>query len=178
MKQHKLIRKFNARAIVWLQDLQDFTFEELSINPGSGAWSMSELYDHIMKVARTYQIPNFHQSMTTNAKRKKRKNLVGVAVFDLGIRKQVKIKMEEFPAGLVADFTPVTRPKEELLADFSSFIKEVSDLEKYLMESTKHDIHYHPMFGDIKARDWFSLIEIHMSHHEVQRQRIATAIRN
>jgi hypothetical protein len=47
--------------------------EDILINPFEGSWSISELYDHIMKVARTYQIPNFKKSVTTEVERKKRK---------------------------------------------------------------------------------------------------------
>lgn len=172
MRISKALEKFNKMSTVWLSDLESLSEEELSINPSEGSWSLAELYDHIMRVARTYQIPNLQKSITTSAVRKKRKKVVGFAVFNLGVRRQVKIQMENFPAPLVEKFTPEKRSKAELIEDFQSFIEEVNKLESVLMKSTKYHKQYHPMFGDITTVEWFSLIGIHMVHHDVQRARI------
>lgn len=176
MNKSKAIRKFNKRADNWLTDLEFLSEEELANNPAEDSWSLAELYDHVMRVARTYQIPNFRKSITPEAIRKKRKNKIGIAIFNLGIRKQVKIKMQNFPAPIVEDFTPVKRSKKELIEDFKTFTREVNDLKETLMNTSKSDKNYHPMFGDINATEWFSLIEIHMAHHEVQRARISKSV--
>lgn len=172
MKKSKLLNKFNIRARQWLTDLQNYSDAQIAASPTPDSWSLAELYDHIMRVARTYQMPNFHKSMGPDAKLKKKKNLVGLAVFNFGIRKQVKIRMEDFPAVLVENFTPQKRSKEDLIADFEEFIQEVNELHDPLTGSKSAQRHYHPMFGNISTKEWFSLIEIHMSHHEVQRKRI------
>ncbi len=171
-KTEKVLYKFNKRANDWLADLQALKEEKIQRRPTEKSWSIAELYDHVMRVARTYQIPHFHKSLSDNAERKKRKNKYGIALFNLGIRKKVKIKMEEFPAPLVADFTPQKRKKADLENDFITFIKEVNDLEEILKNSTKQHKQYHPMFGDLTAREWFSLIELHIWHHEKQKDGI------
>ena len=172
----RVLNKFNRRAEEWLSDLQALSEEEMSRRPATDSWSMGELYDHIMKVARTYQIPNFKISLTNESVQRKRKNKIGFAIFNLGIRKQVKIRMEDFPAPLVQDFTPAQQSKEALLSDFKDFIEEVNVLHSELPADPKTSRHYHPMFGDIHTGEWFSLIEIHMAHHEVQRRRIRKMI--
>ncbi len=178
MNKSKAIRKFNDRANRWLIDLEKFEENELAKNPAEDSWSLAELYDHVMRVARTYQIPNFRKSLTPETIRKKRKNKIGIAIFNLGIRKQVKIKMQKFPTPLVENFTPEKRDKAELLSDFRSFIEEVNALKAVLMETSKNDKNYHPMFGDINAKEWFTLIEIHMAHHEIQRTRLIKGLDN
>ena len=172
MNSTRILNKFNRRAQEWLLDLTALSEQKISRKPAVDSWSVGELYDHIMRVARTYQIPNFKKSLTDESVQRKRKNTIGFAIFNLGIRKQVKIRMEDFPAPLVQDFTPVQRPKEELLNDFNDFIEEVNALHTELSSAPKTARHYHPMFGDIHSGEWFSLIEIHMAHHEVQRRRI------
>ncbi len=125
-----------------------------------------------MRVARSYQIPNLKISVTDLAKRNKRKNKYGLAVFDLGYRKNIHMKMEDFPKQLVTDFTPRKQNKAELVNDFIAFIKEVNELEEILNRSNKGNKHYHPMFGDINTKDWFALIELHIWQHDKQKQKI------
>lgn len=146
--------------------------ELIHLKPSENNWSYSEVYDHVMRVGRSYQIPNLKTSVSESAQRKKRKNKYGIAVFNLGIRKNIKMKMEEFPAPLVENFTPVKRSKNELVQDFTSFIQEVNDLEDLLDKSSKDNKHYHPMFGDISTKEWFALIELHIWQHDKQKKKI------
>ena len=164
------------KADEWLADLRLLDETVIQIKPDEKSWSLAELYDHVMRVARTYQIPNMERSMTEAAKKKKRKNKYGIAIFNLGLRKDVKIKMEKFPKPLVDNFTPVKRNKSDLLNDFISFIEEVNGLKDILDKSSRKNKHYHPMFGDLNTKEWFSLIELHLWHHDKQRRSIKTAL--
>ena len=172
MNTKKIISRFNRKANEWLVDLKMMEEEAIQIKPTEKSWSISEVYDHVMRVGRSYQIPNFKKSVTECAKRKKRKNKYGIAIFNLGFRKSVHMKMEEFPKPLVEAFTPVKRDKNYLISDFLTFIKEVNDLQEILEKSTKENKHYHPMFGDINTKEWFSLIELHIWQHDKQREKI------
>lgn len=178
MNTTKLLALFNKEIKIWLKDLEDLDEVQLFINPSEKSWSLAEVYDHIMRVTRTYQIPNLQKSMTSEAARKKRKNKYGLAVFNLGLRKNIKMKMETFPQPLVSDFTPQKRQKSDLLQDFKLFIKEVNDLEPLLHQSTKLNKQYHPMFGDINTKEWFALIELHIWQHKKQKKRILEFLRN
>jgi len=172
MQTKKLLNIFNKKMEIWLNDLEAMEEDQMMIKPSENSWSMAELYDHVMRVGRTYQIPNLKQSITPAAKTKKRKNLTGVAIFNLGVRKNIKMRMENFPAPLVKNFTPVKRSKSELIIDFKLFIQEVNDLEENLNNSTKKNKQYHPMFGDITTKEWFALIELHIWQHDKQKKGI------
>ena len=172
MNTTKLLALFNKEIKVWLTDLESMDEALLFVNPNESSWSLAEVYDHIMRVAREYQIPNMKKSLTANAERKKGKNKYGIAVFNLGIRKDIKMKMESFPQPLVTAFTPQKRRKEDLLQDFRVFIEEINDLVPLLLQSTKKDKQYHPMFGDINTKEWFALIELHIWQHKKQKKSI------
>lgn len=172
MRTKALLDIFNKKINEWLVDLERMDENKIFINPSEKSWSMAEVYDHVMKVARTYQIPNLRKSTTAAAKRKKRKNLTGLAIFNLGIRKNVRMRMESFPQPLVAAFTPEKRSKTDLIKDFNLFILEVNDLEEILNKSTKKNKNYHPMFGDISTKEWFALIELHIWQHDKQKKGI------
>lgn len=172
MNSKKLLEQFNSKANEWLIDLRMMDDEVLQIKPNEKTWSLAEVYDHVMRVARSYQIPNLKKSVSKSAERRKSKNKYGVAIFDLGYRKSVHMKMEEFPQPLVEAFTPIKRSKKELVQDFLSFIHEVNDLKETLENSDKESKQYHPMFGDINTKEWFTLIELHIWQHDKQREKI------
>jgi len=178
MKKLKTIEKFNKRANQWLLELEKMDAEELVVNPVSNSWSFAEVYDHIIRVARTFQIPNFKKSATALAERKKRKNKIGFAVFNLGIRKHKKLKIQNFPDAFTKNFTPKNQDKTELITDFKQFIEEVNDLQEILKNSSKKNKQYHPMFGNINTQEWFSLIELHMWHHDFQKNKINEYLRS
>ena len=168
MNATKALKQFNAIANAWLEDLESVNADNIQLRPAENSWSFAEVYDHAMKVTRTYQIPNMKKCGTESAKRKKRKSLVGIETFDVGYKKNVHMKMESFPEWLIELFTPVQRTKEDLVIDFKNFIKEVNDLEEIIEGSSSKDKHYHPLFGDINTKEWFSLIEKHMWQHNKQ----------
>ena len=172
----KKVTLFNKRAAVWLYDLEQYTNQQIQIRPSKNSWSLSELYDHIIKVALTAQIPHYKKSLTKERKLGTPKNILGYVLFNIGYLPKTKIVMEKFPKELVVKFTPERKNKEELIIDFRVFIKEVNDLKSTLLTTNSKDRHYHPKFGTINAVDWFSLLEIHLRHHERQKKRIIEAL--
>ena len=173
----KAIERFDKLSNDWLVDLKMLDPDVLQINPDSNTWSLAEVYDHCMKVARTYQIPNLRKSLTEAATRKRGKNLTGVVIFDFEYRRNVHMKMEEFPNRFVKLFSPVKRVKEDLVEDFTLFIHEVKSLEDLVLQSRNSDKQYHPMFGDISAREWYYLIEFHLWQHNKQKEKIKNYLR-
>ena len=71
MDAKKMLNLFNRKANEWLVDLRMMDEEIIQIKPTEKSWSISEVYDHVMRVARSYQIPNLKESITESAKRKK-----------------------------------------------------------------------------------------------------------
>ena len=86
MNTNNLLDRFNNKANEWLEDLRMLEEEVIHMRPTEKTWAMSEVYDHVMRVARSYQIPNMKKSVTEHAKRKKRKNKYGITIFNIGYR--------------------------------------------------------------------------------------------
>lgn len=156
----------------WLFDLKNYDEDLLYSKPSEKHWCLAELYDHIMRVAKSYQIPNFHKCIKNDIKEGDSKNMKGYLIFDLNVLPYRKIKMESFPTDIVTNFTPENRDRKELIEDFEKFIQEVKKEAELLNNYDKSIRHFHPFFGMINAKEWFSLIEIHMRHHEVQKKRL------
>ncbi|MEO1049288.1 MAG: DinB family protein [Bacteroidota bacterium] len=160
----------------WLKALEGYDAEHLKHKPAPDQWSLAELYDHLMRVANTYQIPHFLNCANNGTKRLSGKNYKGMVIFDVDYLPGKKMRMENFPPDIVRDFTPVVKEKNILLKEFEGFIRMVqNDLQTKLMNADTNLKEYHPLFGWINAVEWFSLIEIHIRHHLPQRTRLEQA---
>ncbi|AXT51056.1 hypothetical protein D1818_09540 [Aquimarina sp. BL5] len=163
---------FKKRSEKWYQDLQNYSQESLYHKPSSDQWTLAELYDHIMRVAKTYQLPNFHKCIDNDTRNGKPKNSAAYLIFNLNITPSRNIKMESFPSKIVADFTPEILDRDILENNFKEFIAETISKESLVKKCDTKIKHSHPFFGMINAIEWFSLIEIHMRHHERQKKRL------
>ena len=83
MNKLKTFDYFNKVANTWLEDLEAKNEEDILINPFEGSWSISELYDHIMKVARTYQIQGESTAPNTTLAQIEFSNETDFGVFEI-----------------------------------------------------------------------------------------------
>jgi len=172
MFKRDIVAAFEKVSDQWIADFKAYSEERLYHKPSENEWSLAELYDHVMRVARTYQIPNFYKCVHQTPESGPPKNAKGYLIFNLNILPYRKIRMQSFPQNIVTDFTPKIRKRMELLADFENFRKEVIQLNEELKTVDGTTKHRHPFFGVINARDWFALIAIHMRHHHPQKKRL------
>ncbi|WP_299189290.1 hypothetical protein [uncultured Aquimarina sp.] len=163
---------FKRRSEKWYTDLQNYNQDELYHKPAPNQWCLAELFDHIIRVATTYQLPNFQKCIENSIKKGKPKNSAAYLIFNLNIIPSRTIKMESFPTKIVSDFTPEILKRETLENKFKEFITEALSQEPLIKHFDKKIKHSHPFFGMINAAEWFSLIEIHMRHHERQKKRL------
>ncbi|WP_298541337.1 hypothetical protein [uncultured Aquimarina sp.] len=166
------VSTFKKRSEKWYLDLKNYNQESLYYKPSSDQWSLAELYDHIMRVAKTYQLPNFHKCIKNDIKNGKPKNGAAYLIFNLNIIPSRNIKMESFPSKIVVDFTPEILERDRLENNFKEFITETVSMGDLIKNCDTKIKHNHPFFGMINAIEWFSLIEIHMRHHERQKKRL------
>ena len=61
MYTKKIVSRFNKKANEWLVDLRLLDKEVIQIKPTEKSWSLAEVYDHVMRVSRSYQIPNLKE---------------------------------------------------------------------------------------------------------------------
>lgn len=172
MFKRNVTEAFKRISSQWLENLNAFDDNILYTKPTENEWCMAELYDHIMRVARTYQIPNFYNCINNTPKLGAKKNIKGYIIFDLNFLPKRKIKIASFPNTIITDFTPQIRERKELTEDFKNFINEGIAISGILKKSNTTTKNHHPFFGMISAREWFSLMEIHMRHHQPQKKRL------
>lgn len=170
--RQKHIKRFETKAQEWLNFIEDLDEEMILKNPQPKSWSLSELYDHVIKVATTYQIPHALKATGKEREMRKGQNSFAFLLFDLNVLPRLNIRMENFPPDLVEKFTPEKQSKSGVITNFKEFVQLVGQTASQLKNATKDDKTYHPMFGTITAKKWFRLVEIHLRHHDKQRFRI------
>ncbi|NAS29510.1 hypothetical protein GTQ40_00860 [Flavobacteriaceae bacterium R38] len=166
------LKAFEKIAETWVTDLKNYTEDQLYIKPSEDHWNLAELYDHIMRVARTYQMPNFQKCLDNTGSEGPAKNIKAYLIFDLNFLPRRKIRIASFPKEIILNFTPEKRAKQELIEDFNTFIAETRQYASFLDNYNSKAKNFHPFFGMIDAKDWFSLVEIHMRHHQPQKKRL------
>jgi hypothetical protein len=158
----------------FLEQYHDLPFMAISTNE---PWTLSQLYDHLMKVAETYQLYYFHRCYHSTPLRLRLKNPLGILVLDFNVLPKTKIKLEHFPLSIRGNFIPENASRKVIISRFERFMELVNRLEGKFMEASAEKKSYHPMFGWLNAVEWFSLIEIHFRHHLRQKNRIESAFR-
>lgn len=176
MLKRDIVAAFDKLALQWQQDLIQYDKELLYAKPETGGWCLAELYDHVMRVTRHYQLPNYHKCLNAEGKQGVSKNIKGFAVFNLNVLPKVKIRMESFPDKQINDFTPELRERQDLTKDFAFFIEEVKKEAIHLKGANLSELNYHPFFGKLNAREWFALVEIHMRHHQPQKRKLENLV--
>jgi len=172
MFKRDILTAFEKLANTWLTDLKGYNEALLYAKPSKHEWSLAELYDHIMKVAWTYQMPNMYKCLHKRPVEGKPKNSKGYLVFNLNIVPYRKIPISSFPQDLQDNFAPEIKKRDELISEFEDFIKDIITINDLLKTADLSIKSYHPFFGTINAREWYSLVEIHMRHHRRQKQHL------
>lgn len=172
MFKRNIVKAFKNTASNWLSSLKGYNTEQLYAKPSESEWCLAELYHHIMKVAWTYQMPNFYKCLHKRPVKGKPKNAKGYLVFNLNIIPYRKIKMSSFPSEIEIGFTPEIKKREELISEFEDFIKDIITISDLLKTADLSVKNYHAFFGVINAQEWFSLVEIHMRHHSRQKKKL------
>lgn len=156
----------------WLKFLEAQNGDLLIYKSDNIEWSISELYDHLLKVANTYQLYHFRRCLQAPLLKKGGKNLLGTIIFDWHYLPFFKLQFETFPSSIRGNFAPENKPKELILEEFHEFIRAVKNMKPLLEKSKPDNKQHHPMFGWLNAAEWFYLIEIHFRHHERQKKKL------
>lgn len=167
----KEFHKFELLAQFYLNELNNYTYEQFIKKPSETEWSLGELYNHIidtgckqLEAARQCQ----HQPKDTT----KKKNIVGKFVFTCKMIPPVKTKAPKDLAKIV--FQPSS--KEEVRQRMLLFIEKMRESETFVktiptLQKTKH-----PYFGFLDALEWYQHVELHFRHHLRQKKRIETVV--
>ncbi|MCF6406866.1 DinB family protein [Chitinophaga filiformis] len=162
-----LLHQFNQTIQQWIDQLDSYSIEMLRQRPQADAWSLGQVYVHIIEDTGFYveQIKAALAAKNSNAER--------------SMRTQARIMFEknDFPdLALENPFNDINmqqpQRKEELLHALIRIKDEVNSVFDKIDPSTANGKTEHPGFAFFNAFEWLQFGEMHMRHHLRQKKRI------
>ncbi len=171
MDIHKVLPQFNATIDKWMAHLDDYTLTMLCQKPQPAAWSLGQVYLHIIadtwyfigeiKTALLLKNVNHEQEMHPDAK----------AIF----------AQQGFPDSLFSNpsndpDSPQPDSKAALRQSLLSIKEAINQCCATADFYHAHGKTQHPGLGYFSAAEWLQFAEMHMRHHLRQKKRIDDAL--
>ncbi|UKS29198.1 DinB family protein [Paenibacillus sp. HWE-109] len=158
---------------VYEQELHDFNMAQLTQKPSEDEWSIGQVYVHLIQTALYMQIRNIETCLAANEEKPNfEKTAAGSAVFELGSFPPTKIHVPPSP-----QYTP-SQPvdKEQIVTGLQTVIAKMQVIQAQLDVNSSKYTAAHPRLGDLNAKEWFQLIEMHFRHHRLQVNRLKESL--
>jgi hypothetical protein len=144
---------------------------QLRFRPAPGAWSISEVADHLLHVEREVMKASTKQGVERRGQRRTLKQWLAAKGFRAVTRLNIRIKVPAKVAGLV---TPGSAP--DLNALWAEWRDTHDQLERYLETigpANVDDMAFrHPIIGPTSVRGMLPFLVSHFDHHMRQVRRI------
>ncbi|OPA75221.1 hypothetical protein BVG16_21720 [Paenibacillus selenitireducens] len=171
MNTNETLQQFKETVNHYLQELNNFTLEELKHQPNENEWSLGQMYLHLINSALYMQLRNIDDCMSTTAVTPvptEGKSKDAIAVFELGSFPPIRIQVPPSP-----EYTPQQpESREQLIQGLKHVVSRMEEIEPRLAEAPLQNTVAHPRFGPLNALEWFKLTEMHYRHHLLQLERL------
>ncbi|MCM3267613.1 DinB family protein [Paenibacillus elgii] len=152
----------------YIQELDDFSMEQLIRKPSENEWSLGQMYVHLINSALNMQLRNIElcrQQSANEAAEAEGKTEAGEAIFRNGSFPPVRIQVQT----AVPD-QPLT--KQQIVEGLNTVVRRMKEVEPLLEEISPRHTVQHPRLGGLNAKEWFELVEMHYRHHLHQKERL------
>jgi len=161
-----MIENFNHTINHWLSELERYSFTELCLKPSAGAWSLGQLYRHLIQEANFYR-EQIEICVRSNDHTKEEASAAGRAM----------LANNEFPNEIIEGdpanaFIPQPESKEKLLHDLALVKEQMNQVAVMIRETSFHGKTKHPGLNYFSAEEWLQFADMHFRHHLRQKKRI------
>ncbi|MCZ8519668.1 MULTISPECIES: DinB family protein [Paenibacillus] len=141
--------------------LSRYTEDELHRQPSPGAWSVGQVYTHLLNTAFHMQLKAIDVCREGGAAGASGKSEAGEGIFRLGSFPPTKIAVPASDA-----YTPPnTEDAASIRARLQELKERLRDIEPQLAAIPADRVAVHPRLGGLNATEWFALLEMHFRHH-------------
>lgn len=160
------LQRFNTTIDFWISALNDYTLAALCQQPAAGAWSLGQMYLHILDDTDWF-VEQIKAALATNDNSDRCMHEDAKAMFRNNSFPDIKI---EGPA--TNTYIPQPHNKDQLLQRLLAIKTTVNQLD-FSNTSGKTQ---HPGLLFFNAVEWLQFAEMHMRHHVKQKKRIDAAL--
>lgn len=168
MNASTILSRFETVLSTWEQSLDNFSEADFARQPAADAWSIGQVYQHLIGSAQRYHLKQMEVCMASDDNARASKTMPGRITYLLGGMPPSRIKVPPSP-----QYTP---PQPESIAQIREMIPVLR--EKMTAAAAQLSLPHgkgktaHPALGYLNALEWFSLVEMHFRHHLRQKKRI------
>ncbi|MCS7460529.1 DinB family protein [Paenibacillus doosanensis] len=163
----------------YIEELDGYSEDQLKLKPSEEAWSLGQMYVHLIQTALYMQLKNAEQCRIGSEAEGDPaetempvKSEVGEAVFNLGGFPPMRIQVPASP-----QYTPSqAESKQQLVDGLQAVLRRAGELAPAMNEASPHYKIAHPRLGGLNAAEWFALVEMHYRHHLLQKERLQAFI--
>ncbi len=173
MNTQKILQQFEQEVDQYIQALEPYSIEQLTLQPNAEEWSLGQMYNHLIQSAQRMHLANIdacleRQQAGEDITEVNYKTHAGEAILDMGSFPPIRVQVPASPM-----YTP-TQPhsKAELLEGLEQVRSHMQRIEPLLATMNPQYTVAHPRFGHLNANEWFAIIDMHYRHHWLQKQRL------
>jgi hypothetical protein len=164
-KHHTVLRQFNDTIDGWVGSLDNYTLDMLCQKPGAGAWSLGQVYIHIITDTGWF-VDRMKDCLSGVENADKEMSEDGKAMFARNAFPDMPLTNPS------TDAIRQPQSKDELAQGLRSIRAEVNGLATTFDFSTAGGKTEHPGLRWFSALEWLQFADMHMRHHLRQKKRI------
>ena len=162
------LSEFEEIAKAYLQELDRYDLEQLTLKPSDDEWSLGQMYVHLINSALYMQLRNVEACRDQTEPAGGAKTPDGEAIFAQGGFPPIRIQV---PSS--AQYTPPQpESKEQIAEGLNLVIRRMGEMEPVLDSIPAAHTVPHPRFGALNAAEWYAIIAMHYRHHLQQKNRL------
>ena len=160
------VKDYHHTIDIWLQSLEPYDIARLLAQPGPGAWSLGQVYMHILDQAEFY----FNQIKICLASNDH-------AMEDCTSEAKAMLRNNAFPDAILEGppsnaFVRQPGSKQFLIDRLIRLKTLIAETDLLIARSLFHGKAKHPGLHYLCAEEWFQFSEMHFRHHLRQKARI------
>ncbi|MGG7664576.1 DinB family protein [Dyadobacter sp. BHUBP1] len=160
------VKDYHHTIDIWLRSLEPYDIARLLAQPGPGAWSLGQVYMHILDETEFY----FSQIKVCLASNDH-------AMEDCTSEAKAMLRNNAFPDAILEGppsnaFVRQPASKQSLIDRLLQLKTIVAETDLLIAQSLFHGKAKHPGLHYLCAEEWFQFSEMHFRHHLRQKARI------
>jgi hypothetical protein len=158
--------QFNSTIDSWIITLEQYNFAQLCLQPSPEAWSMGQLFMHLI-LSTDYFIDQALACSQTNDNSGEDSSPAARRMF----------QHNEFPDMIIEgpesnNHTPQPKSKEQIIQGLLQLKEKIKIASSAAINSSFKGKTKHPGLMYFNAAEWLQFAEMHMRHHFRQKQRL------
>lgn len=152
--------------ICWLQELEHYSNEQLLLKPSAAAWSMGQLYMHLI-ISTDYFIDQAIICAETNQHSDEISSPAAKTMFQNNAFPDLIIEGPESN-----NHTPQPGTKEQIVNELNQLNEKIKKAMAIITTSSNKGKTKHPGLQYFNAAEWIQFAEMHLRHHMRQKERL------